>query len=233
MTHFRPLALTVLVALPMLLGATSAAPGPIESCLRTAKSPGCVSTRLYDRSLAEPESSFGTRSATAPPAGNPPAHNEVAAGFRVPDGDAAILEDLSLLVYRFAGTDLTVTLVGSQPATGPRTGSSNIEPDSSAIVEQWHVSVTGFRFNLVELQSRSRPILKPNEIYWAVISTSQPGANIGWVADPTEVGDPVWFAERNSTLPDFDWVAFGPRPDGFKMQVNATIWEHPTAQSAT
>lgn len=210
----------------MLLGATSSASGPLESCVHAVRVPGCVSTQLYDRSLDEPVSGFGSRSATAPPAGNPPAYNEVGAGFRVPDGDGAILEGLSLLVYKFAGTELTVTIVGSQPAVGPRIGSSDIEPDSDNVVEQWQVQVLDSRFNLVELHSQVRPILEPNEVYWTVISTSEPGTMIGWVASDAP-GDPIWFGERNSTVADFDWVAFGPRPDGYKMRVDATIWQRP------
>lgn len=225
MTHFRSVALALLIATPMLLGASTPL-GPLRACAQTANAPGCATTLLYDRALDEPASSFGTRSATAPPAGNPPSYNEVAAGFLVPEGHGAILEGLSLLVYKFAGTDLTVTVVGSQPASGTLTGSSDIEPDSAAIVEQWQLSGLSSRFNLIELQSQSRPVLKDNEVYWTVISTSQPGANIGWVT-ATDVGDPIWFAERNSTVAEFDWAAHGPRPDGYKMQVHATMWSRP------
>lgn len=221
------LALAIVMAFPMLLGATSAS-GPLESCVHSVNSRGCTLIQLYDRSLDEPESNFGSSSATAPPAGNPASFNEVGAGFRVPaDGDGAILEGLSLLLYRFTGTDLTVTVVGSQPAAGPRIGSSDIEPDSDDVVEQWTTSVTGFRFNLVELQSRSRPILEANEVYWVVISTSQPGTNIGWVAATDSAEPNWWFGERNSTVSDFDWIAFGPRADGYKLRVDATVWQRP------
>lgn len=214
---------------------------PVLSCLADKPAKWCTSQPLYDLPLDNvgTGNTVYSDSATAPPAGNPPSYNELAAGFQVPTTGGALLDEVELLVFNWGEPALvSLSLVGSELAYDGYT-TSELGPDSDAVLERWTALVPttpwapDATFATIRVRSQSRPLLQPGALYWIVLATEQPGASVAWVSHPVWVPNPgestsAWRAERNSTWAEFYWLAFGPEVDtGRKMRVTSTIWSKP------
>lgn len=154
-------------------------------------------------------SASSSHGATSPPRGNPPADNDVAAGFAVPEDNAYTLATVELAVTWWTGVnELDVYLMGDRmPATPNPTGIPH-EPDDATVLEHWRLSDEVIRDvpgpvgpeGILRLDSTVRPVLEAGTTYWVVISVPEPNTYMPWWIGGLDHGSITLTGERNSSL---------------------------------
>ena len=137
----------------------------------------------------------GTRSATTPNQGNPPADGDQGRPFTIPTGQDYLLTTIDLGLRRLAGSNsFDLWVVGNDPTAGEHGA-----PDTTIVLESF--SATGLLSSsaptVVSLDSVVRPTLVAGELYWLVLSVSEPNTAVGWYSAPISLMPrPAVYAER-------------------------------------
>ncbi|MGH3556441.1 protein kinase domain-containing protein [Mycobacterium sp.] len=134
----------------------------------------------------------GSRSATTPPRGNPPADHDVAESFFVHEAVRLQRIDIGVNLRHGSGRVEVLLIEG------------DLERPSGNVIERWDVEVTTPNtLQVLELSSASHPRLGPSEVYWVVLSASEDDSEIAWISAALELMPcQSRFAERN--VPN-DW----------------------------
>jgi serine/threonine protein kinase len=129
--------------------------------------------------LGDSFSKSGTRSATQPNRGNPPADGDVASSFAVEVGRDVELRELTLAVAHRAGDrQLEVAVCGDSDGT----------PLDGAPVETFRGTVeAGGQPQFLRLVSNTRPRLQASQRYWVILSVPEPDTEIAWFGAAPEL----------------------------------------------
>jgi hypothetical protein len=150
----------------------------------------------------------GSRSATTPPQGNPPARNELATSFIQPLGSDVQLASLVLALGSLTGeTTARITLLGD----------TNGVPNDNEILEEFSARIEP-QPRPHEFVSQTGPRLEAGATYWVRLSVDTPNANVAWWIAPIEFRPLAeTFAERRDAEP---WrVATSPGGPGHALRV--------------
>lgn len=149
------------------------------------------------------------RSVTTPPRGNPPGDHDVAESFFVRDAVALDRIDIGVNVFHGSGRVEVLLIEG------------DLQSPSGNEIERWEVEIANpGTLQVLELPSVSHPTLGPSELYWVILSATEPDSEIAWTSAPLELMPcNSRFATRNASN---DWqLHLAPSGPGHSLRVLA------------
>jgi serine/threonine protein kinase len=114
----------------------------------------------------------GSRSATTPPRGDPPADHDLAEAF--PTGPQPT---------RLARLEVALRLHGGNGRASVALTTDDAGRPSGRVLDGWQVHVTSSgEGEVVRLESQVRTVLRPRSTYWICLSAIEPDSDVAWIS---------------------------------------------------